>query len=318
MSHPTLIGRAGTASTSELEFSRFSSTAWRRTLEQVECLAPCDSIPIVLHGPPGSGKTKLARYIHSRSARSVGPFEMLDLGATEESLAGSELFGHERGAFTGASASHKGRLVLADRGTLFLDELAKASRAIQQKLLGIIEGNPFRPLGTTRDVRVDVRLVVAFNEDLSAMVDRGEFLRDLYERLRSFFIEVPALSERRIDIPDLATRMVARRAAEMHRDPPVISQDLMRVLICAPWPGNLRQLDNSLLRMMATARGAECLDVEHLAVSPDLAALAARRSLADHTTEELEALISESNVSAVARKLGVDRKTLYRRLSRSA
>jgi DNA-binding NtrC family response regulator len=181
-----------------------------------------------------------------------------------------------------------------------------------------VEGQPFRPLGTTRDIRVDVRLIVAFNEDLPAMVQRGDFLADLFERLRCFFIEVPGLSERRIDIPILAAAIVARYAAMMDRDPPLLSDALMRVLMHAPWPGNIRELAGSLGRMIANARGAECLDLEHLTGLPELTKLARQRSLDDYTTEELQAQIGESNVSAVARKLGVDRTTIHRRMKRDA
>lgn len=290
----------------------FPSAAWAALVRQLERFALYDGVPLVLHGPAGSGKSRLAEDVHKASRRAHGPFEDVSLAGFHDELAAAELFGHERGAFTGATGRHKGRFVLANGGTLFLDEFAKASHRLQQKLLDVIETRTFRPLGAERDVHVDVRITLAYNENLEAMVERGDFLPDLYERIRNFVVEVPPLARRRADIPMLVREAVARHGAGMPGAPDCVSDALMQVLVNAPWPGNIRELDAAVARMMMMAVGADCLDLEHCAEVPGLAMLVGRRPLSEYSAEELEAEIRDSNVSAVARKLGVDRKTVYR------
>ena len=204
-------------------------------------VAPTDAAVLLL-GPSGSGKELFARALHHLSPRRSGPFVAFNCAAVPETLVESELFGHERGAFTGASARHLGRFEQAHGGTLFLDEVGEVPPATQSKLLRAVEEHSITRLGGESEVVVDVRILAATNRDLEARVEAGGFRRDLFHRLHVFPIRLPALSERREDIPALALHL-ASRAAERHRAmPPVFGPAAMAALVLAPWPGNVREL----------------------------------------------------------------------------
>lgn len=305
--------RASAPHIGRFDTDAYKSRAWASTIADVERFAPTDEL-IALYGPSGSGKTHLAKRIHAMSHRANGSFQELSLGEVEEPLAGAALFGKMRGAYTGASERTRGYLQLAHGGTLFIDELAKASLAVQQKLLRVLERSTFRPLGAECDVTVDVRIIVAYNEDLPAMVADHRFSPDLYERIRMFVIEVPPLSDRRADIPGLAREIVARVAEHHRRQVPVLSDELIALLKRAPWTGNIRELDGAMKRIMINAGDAPVLEVRHCERVPGLALLMDRPSLDDLSIEELEREVESSSQSRVARLFGVHPATVSRRL----
>ena len=230
------------------------STALRRVLEQIAIVAPTDST-VLLHGETGTGKELVARALHSLSPRKDRTFVRLNCAAIPSGLIESELFGHEKGAFTGALMQKKGRFELADRGTLFLDEIGDISLELQPKLLRALQEREFERLGSTRTIQVDVRLIAATHRDLSAMIREGQFREDLFYRLNVFPIEVPPLRERREDIPLLVHHFVASLARRMQKRIASIPKRAMDTLVSAPWPGNIRELENFIERCVILTQG---------------------------------------------------------------
>jgi formate hydrogenlyase transcriptional activator len=224
-----------------------SSSALEAVLEQVERVAPTDST-VIIQGETGTGKELIAHAIHNLSARCGRPFVRLNCAAIPLDLLESELFGHEKGAFTGAIAQKIGRFELADKGTLFLDEIGDIPPALQPKLLRVLQEQEFERLGSTRTHQVDVRLVAATNRDLEEMVNHGQFRSDLYYRLNVFPIQLPPLRERREDIPALVTHFVERFGSRMGREIDHIPPETMSALSSYPWPGNIRELQNLIER----------------------------------------------------------------------
>lgn len=288
-------------------------------VQRLERFSRHDHVTILIEGESGVGKTAAARFIHACSPRSRTPMHTIDLGAIDDGLASSTLFGHVVGAFTDARQSRAGAFATAQRGTLFLDEIAKASRSVQQKLLCSIETREVIPVGSDRAIRTDTRLIVASNRALAGLVDSGEFLPDLYARLESFRVRIPALRERRADIPALA-REIVRRWAQYYgyaEDTPDISRDLVECLQRQAWPNNLRQLDGALQRLLMDADGAPCLTKQHwecLAAesSPEFEQ-PRRRQRCTVSLDEIEVAIDEAgSVNGAAAKLGVPRTTLIR------
>ena len=300
--------------TADAELTELHSVAFSRALAQLRRLARDPCAPILLEGESGTGKTSLARAIHRWSPRAGAPFQHVVLSALDDSVAGSELFGHVAGAFTDARRDRAGQFASANGGTLFLDEIGKASRAIQQKLLHAIEYQEIRPIGSDRQVRLDVRIVTATNLPLENLVAAGEFLPDLEARLMAFRVRLPPLRERRADIAVLAHDAVQRRYARCGYDrPPEIGPDLMLALQRAPWPNNLRQLDSTLHRLLVDAAGATTLTLAHcdntLLYLRECAGLSSEPLSPDRV---VGALRRAGTISGAARLLGVDRKTLRR------
>jgi formate hydrogenlyase transcriptional activator len=223
------------------------STAMEAVLEQVERVAPTDST-VLIQGETGTGKELIARAIHNISSRCGRPFVKLNCAAIPLDLLESELFGHEKGAFTGAIAQRIGRFELADKGTLFLDEVGDIPLALQPKLLRVLQEQEFERLGGTQTHHVDVRLVAATNRDLAAMVKHGEFRSDLYYRLNVFPISLPPLRERREDIPALVKHFVEIYCRRMGKQIEHIPPETMFALGSYPWPGNIRELQNLIER----------------------------------------------------------------------
>jgi DNA-binding NtrC family response regulator len=290
------------------------SSAHLRARAQARRFAADRKAAILIEGESGTGKTRLAREIHAASPRALGSFRHVVLSTLDDGIAGSELFGHVPGAFTDARSNRTGHFVTAHGGTLFLDEIGKASRAVQQKLLHAIEYGEIRPVGSDRDVRVDVRIVAASNLSLEELVAKGEFLPDLHARLSAFRIRLPTLRERRADIPALVTRFVDARAADCgYREAPAVDPALVRALQRARWPNNIRQLDASIHRLLVDAEGARVLTLEHCI--DDLSYLRGhlpRDSVALTERRVADAIRSAGSIAGAARMLGVDRTTVHR------
>lgn len=237
-----------------------SSAGMLRVFEQVERVAPAGAT-VLIHGETGSGKDLVARSIHARSARSRGAFVAVNCAALPESLIESELFGHERGAFTGAERRRLGKFELADGGTIFLDEIAELSMQAQAKLLRVLQNGAFERVGGAETLRIDVRVVAATHRDLARQVERGRFREDLFYRLNVFRIEVPALRDRREDIRALIEFLHERHARRMGRARLPVSERSMRRVLSYRWPGNIRELENAVERATLLAEGDE-LEIE--------------------------------------------------------
>ena len=212
--------------------------------------------PVLIRGETGTGKEVIARAIHFNSADASEPFVAVNCTSIPEPLLESELFGHVRGSFTGATSDRKGRFELAGRGTIFLDEIGDTSPAFQAKLLRVLQEREFHPVGGERARRTEARVVAATHRPLERMVREGQFREDLYFRLRVVEIAVPPLRERRGDIPVLADHLLREGAREMHVAPPVLSPDAVAALTTYDWPGNVRELENALTRALVLGRGS--------------------------------------------------------------
>jgi two-component system, NtrC family, response regulator PilR len=230
-----------------------SSAAMVALFDLIETIAPTSST-VLISGESGTGKELVARAIHVRSPRSDRPFVALNCGALPETLLDSELFGHMRGAFTGADTNKKGLIEVAEKGTIFLDEIGEMSPMVQVKLLRVLQERKFRRLGGTEEVDADIRIIAATNRDLSKMVAAGEFREDLYYRINVIPVRLPALRERGQDIPLLADHFVTKYAVQMKKDVAGISGGALACLKAYPWPGNVRELENAMERAVALER----------------------------------------------------------------
>ena len=299
------------------------SPASRKARTLIEQVAPLD-VPVLLEGETGTGKSVSARLLHRLSPRGDGPFFTLSCAAIAPGLAESELFGHEPGAFTGASARKRGLLELADGGTLLLDEINSAGRKVQARLLQFIQERNLLRVGGTRPVPVDVRLVFASNQPLEPLVERGEFRQDLYFRINVFPIPLPPLRERQDDIAPLAEQMLSRFARELERPARCFTSTALESLRAYNWPGNIRELENLVQRAVILAP-TEQVDLAYLPLElrpdPGPASPAASPFPPDATLAQLEHIWIEqtlercdSNKTEAARRLGIDVTTLYRKL----
>jgi two-component system response regulator AtoC len=291
--------------------------AMRPVEEAITKVAPT-SATVLLLGESGTGKEVAARAIHAGSPRRDRPFVAVNCAALAETLLESELFGHEKGAFTGAVERRRGRLELADGGTFFLDEVAELKPELQAKLLRVLQERQFERVGGVRTLEVDVRLIAATHRDLRALMDTGRFREDLYHRLAVFPLRLPPLRERRGDILPLARELLERIARELKRAPLAISPAAAARLQAAPWPGNVRELANCLERAAILAEGAE-LGPEHLALEPaGFAAPSGVIPLADMERAAIERALqlTGGNRRRAAELLGLGERTLYDKLKR--
>ena len=241
------------------------SPALRHALDQVRRVAPTDATVLLL-GESGSGKELFARAVHHLSGRKAHSFFPINCAAIPENLLESELFGYEKGAFTGAAGTKRGKFEIADKGTLFLDEIGDLSLVLQGKVLRVIEQRQFERVGGTETRSVDIRLVAATNKDLMALVAQGAFRQDLYFRLSVFPVIVPPLRDRLEDIPILARHFVKKFAAEQKRRGPIaLPDETLRALCAYAWPGNVRELENSIERALILGEGDRLLP-EHLSL----------------------------------------------------
>ena len=230
-----------------------SSTAMVAMFELIETIAPTSST-VLISGESGTGKELVARAIHMRSPRSDRPFVALNCGALPETLLESELFGHMRGAFTGADSNKKGLIEVAEKGTIFLDEIGEMSPMVQVKLLRVLQERKFRRLGGTEEVEADIRIIAATNRDLSKMVAAGDFREDLYYRINVIPVRLPPLRERAQDVSLLAEHFVTKFAGQMKKEITGISGAAMACLRAYSWPGNVRELENAMERAVALER----------------------------------------------------------------
>jgi DNA-binding NtrC family response regulator len=299
------------------------SEKMQTVLAMVERVAPTNTT-VLLGGESGVGKDLIARAIHEHSARASGPFVKINSTAIPETLLESELFGYEKGAFSGATTTKPGKFELADKGSLFLDEIGDVPAATQVKLLRVLQEREFERLGGTRTIKVDVRLIAATNRDLRAALEEGTFRQDLYYRLNVVAIDVPPLREHKQDIPDLANFFLEKYARELEKDVEGITPQAMKLLMDFHWPGNVRELENIIQRGVALS-SLPTLDVRdiHLDAPSAPATGSARAALPpgvtlDQWENEIirEALRqANGNKSQAARALGLTRNALRYRLS---
>jgi formate hydrogenlyase transcriptional activator len=296
------------------------SRSLEAVLEQVELVAPTDST-VLIQGETGTGKELIARAVHNVSSRCGRPFIKLNCAAIPHALLESELFGHERGAFTGAIAQKVGRFELADKGTLFLDEVGDIPLELQPKLLRVLQEQEFERLGGTRTHQVDVRLVAATNRDLSDMVKRSKFRSDLYYRLNVFPISLPPLRERREDIPALASHFVEIYSRRMGKQIDELSLETMSALISHQWPGNIRELQNFIERSVILSVGPvlspPLAQLKDSSAAASMGAVTLEEAERDHilkTLEHTKWVVAGPNGAAA--RLGVKRSTLYFRMQK--
>ncbi len=298
-----------------------NSPALRAVLEQVSIVAPTSST-VLLHGETGTGKELIARAIHSNSPRKDRTFVKVNCAAIPSGLLESELFGHERGAFTGALMQKKGRFELADHGTLFLDEIGDISLELQPKLLRALQEQEFERLGSTKTTHVDVRLIAATHRDIPTMIRNGQFREDLFYRLNVFPIEVPPLRERSPDIPLLVHYFVSRLARRMQKQIKTIPKSAMDALVNASWPGNIRELENFIERAVILTQGSE-LNVPLSEIKKSSSRVASAGGSRFHDVERnaiIDALKAASGKIAgsggAAERLGLKRTTLQNKMRR--
>ena len=297
-----------------------SSPALESVLEQVERVAPTDST-VLVEGETGTGKELIARAIHNLSSRCGRPFIKLNCAAIPFDLLESELFGHEKGAFTGAIAQKIGRFELADKGTLFLDEVGDIPLPLQPKLLRVLQEQEFERLGSGRTHQVDVRLVAATHRNLVEMVKRNEFRSDLYYRLNVFPVPLPPLRARREDIPALVEHFVEIYARRMGRQIDQISPETMSELTSYPWPGNIRELQNFIERSVILTSGnvleSPIASLRNAVEAQSLEPITMEDAERDHirkTLEQTRWVVSGPNGAAA--RLGIKRSTLYFRMQK--
>jgi len=291
----------------------------RSILSQVEAVAPTNAT-VLISGETGTGKEVIARAIHELSPRRSRNLVKLNCAAMPPGLLESELFGHERGAFTGAFTSHVGRFALADRGTLFLDEIGDMPLELQPKLLRVLQEREFEPVGSTRTTRVDVRVVAATNRDLRQMVRDREFREDLYYRLNIFPIFLPPLRERKSDIPEFVKYFVEEHANSMGRSIEVIPEEIMESLVRHPWPGNIRELQNYVARgvILSTDGVFDVPPPEKIEPAP---VEVSNPTLEDKVRREILAACQRANWKlggprGAAARLGLKRTTLFYKMKR--
>ncbi|MDE5422330.1 sigma-54 dependent transcriptional regulator [Ancylomarina sp. DW003] len=307
----------------KVEFIRGNSPSSVQIDQYINLVAPTD-MSVIIEGESGTGKEIVARRIHEASSRKSKNFVAVDCGALSNELAGSELFGHNKGAFTGAITDKKGQFEFAKGGTLFLDEIGNLSYEIQIKLLRAIQERKIRQLGSNDDIDTDVRILVATNEDLIKEVNNGNFREDLYHRLNEFKISVPALRERKEDIKLFADNFLNISNQELNKNINYFSDEFILKLKAYSWPGNLRELRNVIRRSLLLSLGDQ---IETSALPPEILHYQETGKIADNTTDlkliqastERDKIIDilkevNNNKSKAARLLNIDRKTLYTKM----
>ena len=293
------------------------SAAWKDVLKKATQVAATETT-VLLSGESGTGKEVIARFVHRASARKDGPFVALNCAALPEQLLESELFGYERGAFTGAQQAKPGQIELAAGGVLFLDEVSEMSQPAQAKVLRVLQEREFQRLGGTRVLKADIRVVAATNRELRKAVERGAFREDLFYRLQVFDIQIPPLRDRRADVLPLAEAFLQEIGQSFGRPPAGFTRDAIDVLHAYPWPGNVRELRNALERAAIVCEGG-LITPQHLslhAASPSAAAAPSTTDLNVVERQTIERVLQDTgwNKARAARRLGLTRTQLYVRL----
>ncbi|OGC08944.1 Fis family transcriptional regulator [candidate division KSB1 bacterium RBG_16_48_16] len=294
------------------------SIEMNRVFEMVQTVAETDST-VLIRGESGTGKELVARAIHSRSKRRYFPIVAVNCGAIPETLLESELFGHEKGAFTGAHYRRKGKIELAHGGTLFLDEIGDISSKMQVDLLRVLENKRFTRLGGDKEIQVDFRLICATNKNLEKLVEEEIFREDVYYRINVFTIFLPPLRERRADILPLALHFIKKCARSMGKAEKQISPQAEAILLTYPWPGNVRELENAIERAMVIGKHAD-VRLEDLPLRLNEQERLSERaiSLSDVEKLHIEKIFKDTkgNITRAAGLLGIDRVTLYKKLKK--
>ena len=297
-----------------------SSEAMLAVRERIEQVAPTPAT-VLVQGPSGTGKELVARALHALSPRAGKPFVAVHCAALAPSLLESELFGHVKGAYTGADEDRKGRFEIADGGTLFLDEISEIDLATQVKLLRVLETRTVEPVGSARPVPVDIRLVAATNRNLRAWMDAGKFREDLFFRLNVVDINLPPLRERQGDLPLLCDAFVREYNPQLGRSILGIEPDAMAALAAYPWPGNVRELRNVVERMMVLAKGdrltlADVPEEVRLGAAAQPAPVGAPPPAEPEEAALIRRALAETNGNrtAASKRLGIPLRTLYRRI----
>lgn len=297
------------------------SKALKRVLKQLETVASTDST-VLIQGETGTGKELIARAIHNLSGRRERTFVKLNCAAIPMGLLESELFGHERGAFTGAIAQKIGRFELAHQGTLFMDEVGDIPLELQAKLLRVLQEQEFERLGSTKTIKVNVRLVTATNRDLSRMIAEKEFRSDLYYRLNVFPISIPPLRERREDIPLLVRYFAQKYSRRMNKPIEAISSETMDALVSYDWPGNIRELENMIERAVILSQESTLfVPLTELKFSTEAAPHHRVSTLESAEREHILRILNEANwvlagPSGAAARLGMKRTTLQHKMKK--
>jgi DNA-binding NtrC family response regulator len=294
------------------------SSAIKRVTEFIEMVAPTDAT-VLITGESGTGKEVVARAIHAAGRRRHMPMVTIHCGALTDTLLESELFGHERGAFTGAQYRKKGKFEVADGGTVFLDEIADISLRMQTDMLRVLQEKEVVRVGGNHAVKVDFRCIAATNKDLMTLVKAGSFRPDLYYRLHVLCIDLPPLRERREDVPLLADHFVHKHCAQTNRqNVPVISAEAIEMLTRYDWPGNVRELENAVERALVVSRGSELRPADFSFQLAAAATTCAGRTLEEVERAHIERVWREceGNHSRAARILDIDRTTLYNKLKK--
>lgn len=292
------------------------SPEMKKVAELVETVAPADTT-VMIRGESGTGKELVARAIHNKSPRRYFPIVTVNCGGMTESLLESELFGHEKGAFTGAQYRRKGKVELADGGTLFLDEIGNIDMKTQMDLLRVIETKQFTRLGGSEIIHSDFRVICATNKDLEKAVKEGSFREDLYYRLNVFTISLPPLRARGCDIAQLAHFFLEKYARAMNKSVKSFSPEAMQAIRSYEWPGNVRELENAVERAVVVCREGS-VEKEHLPVQTTLQSRPEGRRLEDMEASYIEQVLHETgwNISRSAAILSIDRVTLYHKIEK--
>lgn len=293
-----------------------SSQAMKHVVELIEMVAPTPAT-VLITGESGTGKEIVARAIHAASPRRHMPMVVIHCGALTETLLESELFGHERGAFTGAQTRKKGKFELAEGGTVFLDEIADISLKTQTDLLRVLQEREIVRVGSNETIKVDFRCIAATNKDLKAMVEAGTFRPDLFYRLNVVSIELPSLRQRKDDVPLLIDYFLNKYSQSMNRPVPELSPEALGLLLNYDWPGNVRELENAIERALVIRRGNR-IEASDFPFQLSQGPKANGRSLEDVERGHIEVVVKETsgNLSQAARILHIDRTTLYNKLKR--
>ena len=323
---PTILKRRSTAPLRQYVEGR--SQASKQLHDYIKLVAPT-SMSVIIEGESGTGKEYVARMIHNLSSRAKAPFVAVDCGALSKELAASELFGHVRGSFTGAVQDKSGQFESAHSGTLFLDEVGNLSYEVQVKLLRAIQERVISPIGSNKEIRVDVRIITATNDDLTQSVRRGQFREDLYHRLNEFMLRVPALRERPQDLDEFLDFFREAANADLGKNVIGFSEEVLHLFSVYDWPGNLRELKNVVKRaVLLTTEDTvqiDALPLEMVTASQKPVAKTVEVPIYDlkalQETQEREMIVKtlqevRYNKSKAARILNIDRKTLYLKMEK--